>query len=149
MSTPEKPTSTLTAQIRKYIIAGGYPHIAAEANGVPKVVFERWLKEGRKEDASEEFKEFTNAITQAEAEARLVAETQAFKKDPLVWLKAGPGKPGWSQSSASANAKAEAMGAKQVRQEMQETISQLLSVLKDYPELRLELSEKLTESKKE
>ncbi len=93
---PAAVTQTLA-----YIRAGGYPHVAAAAAGVPPRVFRVWLERGERDDAREPYRGFVAGIVQASAQSRLVAEHAVLQKDPKFWLKHGPGKetpesPGWS-----------------------------------------------------
>lgn len=85
-------TPALKEQICSYIRSGGFSAIAAEAAGVPREVFERWLRCNRG---------FRVAVEQAIAHARIAAEARTLSDNPLAWLKHGPGKaeantPGWS-----------------------------------------------------
>src|SRR5436309_2698023 len=106
-------TPALQAVIVQFIRAGGYDWIAAEAAGVPRPVFERWLRWGERARRGS-YRDFFEQVLKARAEARLAAELTAFKKDARFWLRAGPGRespdrPGWSNSvkrAASANAAA-------------------------------------------
>ena len=73
---------------------------------MPEAVLERWLKRGRKKNASEPYRSFARNVDQALGQARLRAEMAAYKDDPKNWLKHGPGKerpgkPGWSALAKS------------------------------------------------
>src|SRR5207244_4277507 len=79
----------------------GFPHVAAEAAGVPKEVFDNWLKKAEKRGTKAPYCAFGDAVRTAVAQARLAAEMKAFQDDPIAWLKSGPGKerpgaPGWT-----------------------------------------------------
>ena len=67
-------TPALRSQIVAGIRAGGYPHVAAEAWGVPKETFDDWLKRGVAADAREPYRSFAKEVRQAQAQARLRAE---------------------------------------------------------------------------
>jgi hypothetical protein len=100
-SRPPPPTPALERQITAFIRAGGYPHVAAEAAGVPRRTFERWLRYGRQSRRDAVYHAFAAAVRQAAAQARLRAEMAALDSKPLDWLKYGPGKetadnPGWT-----------------------------------------------------
>jgi hypothetical protein len=93
-------TDAIQADICAYIRAGGFPHVAAEAAGVPLEVFQRWMELGAK-PRFKKHQAFRLAVIQAQAQARLSAEMTALKEDPVAWLKSGPGKelpgvPGWA-----------------------------------------------------
>src|ERR1700678_4070987 len=101
-------TPELEAKIVASIRAGGYPVVAAQAWGVSKELFERWLARGRRKNAREPYRRFARNVDQALGQARLRAEMDAYKDDPKSWLKHGPGKelpgqPGWSALVKSAD----------------------------------------------
>ncbi len=98
----------LTPQIEKdivsFIVAGGFPHVAAEAAGIPQEVFERWCRKGEKPDAAPRYRAFALAVRKAIAQARLGAEVEVRKQKPLDWLRSGPGRetaerPGWTANA--------------------------------------------------
>ena len=86
----------LTPQLRSQIVAairsGGYPHVAAEAFGVAKEIFDDWFKRGHENGAREPYLTFGREVSEAIAQARLRAEMSVFKDDPKVWLEHGPGR---------------------------------------------------------
>src|SRR5262249_22876437 len=95
-----KLTSELEQQILSGIRVGGYPHVAAEAYGVPRALFEKWMRHGEKY-RTHPYRRFWRRARQAQAQARLKAEMDARAKDARFWLHYGPGKettdtPGWS-----------------------------------------------------
>jgi hypothetical protein len=96
-----KLTPAIQKAICNYIVAGGFPHVAAEAAGVTKETFNLWCEMGRKRRAAPRFKQFWQAVCKAQAEARLSAEIELKSSDPKTWLRSGPGKemqgiPGWT-----------------------------------------------------
>src|SRR5437762_13230908 len=86
----------LTPQLRSQIVAGvragGYPHVAAEAWGVPRAIFDLWLERGQAKDGREPYASFARDVQTAYAQARLRAELAVFEDDPKVWLAHGPGR---------------------------------------------------------
>jgi hypothetical protein len=104
MPKPLYPWSEAAAtRIVTAIRHGAYPFIAAEAVGIPREVFANWMRRGSAKHAAPRFRHFRDQVREAIATARLAAEMQAFKDDPLFWLKYGPGKetaeiPGWSNA---------------------------------------------------
>jgi hypothetical protein len=97
-------TPLLREQILAGIRAGGYPHVAAEAWGVPREDFDDWLRRGRGIGARQPYRSFVLDVQQAHAQARLKAEIETFENDAKIWLEHGPGKettqrPGWSSSA--------------------------------------------------
>jgi hypothetical protein len=98
---PYELTPALERAITAYIRAGGFPQVAAEAAGVPRRLFVKWLRAARDKDGNVVYQDFRAAVRQAQAQARLQAEVAVLKAKPLDWLKCGPGKdrpgvPGWS-----------------------------------------------------
>src|SRR5262249_30618743 len=85
--TPDQGPRTL-AQIR----AGRYPHIAAEAAGVPRWVFAGWLRRGRQHSRGWQ-RRFWLKVREARAHAHALAAVEVRKKDVKFWLRYGPGKP--------------------------------------------------------
>src|SRR5437868_6493317 len=95
-------TPALQALIVQFIRAGGYEWVAAEAAGVPRRLFERWLRLGE-QTQRRPYREFFLQVLRARAEARLTAELGALKQDARFWLRHGPGReqadrPGWSNA---------------------------------------------------
>ena len=97
--------SKLTPEIHKritaYIRAGAYDWVAAQACGVGKTTFYRWL-EIAEQTGRPPYREFRDDLLQARAEARVAAEVEVRKADPKFWLRCGPGKdrpgePGWTE----------------------------------------------------
>lgn len=126
----------LTPDIERVIVAairaGGFPHVAAEAAGVPRRVFRRWLAMGRKPSAVP-YGQFRRNVMQARAHARLTAECEVRDKDPKTWLQAGPAKeaaeaPGWGKSAVKPAATDPA--------ELWKLFGQLTTALTPYPEAR-------------
>jgi hypothetical protein len=97
----------MSAEMRSQIIgsirAGGYPHVAAEAWGMPKEIFDDWMRRAAEPKAREPQRSFARDVKLAFAQARLSAEISVFKDEPKIWLIHGPGRekddsPGWSVS---------------------------------------------------
>jgi hypothetical protein len=133
-------TPAVQQAITAYIRAGGFPHVAAEAAGVPRAVFQRWLRRGQEAGARRAYRQFAAAVRQALAQARLGAEIAVLKNRPLDWLKCGPGReapgsPGWTgtvKAPAAAGPRANPL----LRPEMQELLAGLLQALSPFPEAR-------------
>ncbi len=139
-SKPIRLTPALSQQIAGAIRAGGYPHVAAEAFGVPKEIFDDWLKRGNEKDPWEPYKSFAFAIRAAFAQARLCAESAEFKKDPKLWLIHGPGRerdqqPGWSVSVKPAAPTDESHNAL-CEPEVMQLLHKVLEALRPFPEAR-------------
>ena len=134
--TPEVEQTLLT-----YVRAGGFPTVAAAAAGLPADIFVRWLRKGGEPGARRRYRDFSAAVLQAAAQARMAAEVQVFQKRPLDWLRCGPGRqaadsPGWT-----ATVKAPAVGPERetnllLLAEVQQFVHFLLDQLSAYPDLR-------------
>jgi hypothetical protein len=79
-------TRALQEKIAAFIRAGGFAHIAAEAAGLPRELFARWMERGESADAPANYRNFARAIREAEAQARLQAELNVRSDKPLDWL---------------------------------------------------------------
>ena len=143
-------TPELTGQIASAIRAGGYPHVAAEAYGVPKDVFDDWLKRGNTTNAWEPYRSFAFEIRQAFAQARLRAEMAGYEKDPKAWLIHGPGReseqrPGWSVSVHAVEATPESHNAL-LDPDIIKLFRTVLKVLEPFPEVRSHVAQALLDS---
>jgi hypothetical protein len=142
MASPRlRPTPLLCQQICAFIRAGGYAPVAAEAAGVPRQLFARWLARGLKRRARKVYREFAEAIRQAEAQARLAAEMAAYKKDALNWLKSGPGREapgrtGWSMPVRGRPRRERRSGNPLLHPTGARLLAALLQALTPFPEAR-------------
>jgi hypothetical protein len=133
-------TAALAQQIAAFIRAGGVPFVAAEAAGVPRGVFDRWLRRGSGPRASRRFRGLRQEVMQAHAQARLKAEVAILAERPLDWLRYGPGKdapdaPGWSAAVRARPPVRDEDGAF-ADPEIAATMERLLDALTPYPEVR-------------
>src|SRR5262245_2369717 len=97
-------TPALQVQIVASIRAGGFGHVAAQAWGVAKSVYESWLARGQGRRAREPYRSFAREVAAAQYQARLRAETGTFEEDSKFWPEHGPGRalrnePGWGSAS--------------------------------------------------
>ncbi len=92
----------LHAAIVAYIRAGAFEWVAAEAAGIHRATYYRWMDRGR-EATSGIYREFYDAVTEARAQARIAAEVQVRQDNPLAWLRYGPGRvsPGGRTATSS------------------------------------------------
>src|SRR5436309_2160636 len=147
MNDPRHPlTPEVQQQIVALVRAGGFPHVAAVAAGIPVKTFESWLRCGRARRPQPLYRDFYEAVQQALAQARLVAETQALRKAPLSWLRYGPGRqtgrlPGWTDAVKPPRMERHAFAASVQR--MQELVSTMLDALEAFPEARAALAQAL------
>lgn len=140
--TPEK-TQKILAGIR----AGAYPYIAAEANGVPKEVFDDWMSLGSRKNAWEPYRSFAEGVREAFAQARVRAETENLTKNPKLWLIHGPGReteqyPGWSASVKAASPEVEAANPL-CDPVLMNVLRAVLDALGPFPEARLRVAQVL------
>ncbi len=134
-------TPALQEQIGAFIRAGGYPHVAAAAAGVPEAVFTEWVQRGRASGAREPYRGFVLALDQAVAQARLTAETKTFQDNPYNWLKYGPGKetpavPGWTTTARAYPPTNVARTQPLADPVLRELLAKLLQALLPFPEAR-------------
>jgi hypothetical protein len=144
-------TPALQEKIVAFIRAGGYPHVATEAAGLPREVFARWRARGRRTDAPPAYREFERAICEAEAQARLDTEVNVRKEKPLDWLKAGPGKdradsPGWTNPGKPRTSAGGSADVQSLRAQLLHLLGRCAEKLQDYPEARATLAAWLASS---
>ena len=92
-------TPELTAIIVAKIVSGAFPTVAAASSGVPETTFMRWLRRGRNPRSPKAYRQFWVAIEGARAKACHDAETRVFIKEPLEWLRRGPGRSRWGDKT--------------------------------------------------
>jgi hypothetical protein len=135
----------LTPQVARQIVAairaGAFPHDAAEAAGVPRDVFETWLRRGAARGQRKDYARFADAVREAAAQARVKATLEVFQDDPLSWLKHGPGKetptrPGFSTPIKPHLTQDNRQVNVLLEPGMQGLFAALLQVLAPYPEAR-------------
>jgi hypothetical protein len=135
-------------QILSFLRAGAFPHVAAEAAGLQRQVFRRWLKSGEKKRAREPFRTFAREVRKACAQARLRAELAAWKLDPKFWLKYGPGRelpdcPGWTGETRAGSCGDPAAEDLALHPQWNQLCALLLGALDPFPEARFTLAEML------
>ncbi len=91
--------ATLTS-ICACIQAGVSPYRAATAYGIPERTFYRWLKQGERGEPP--YDEFHRRVTEAGGKAVAAAEMLVFTKNPLAWLRLGPGREDWGDHPRAA-----------------------------------------------
>lgn len=142
----------LTEEIQKivcaYIHSGAFPHMAAEAAGVSRELFEVWMRRGAKKGKKSEYHAFAAAVRKAVATARVAAEIRAFQEEPLAWLKSGPGKeraenPGWTTTVKPAKHTHNSVNIL-LTPDGQRLMMTLLQLLAPYPEARAAVAQALS-----
>jgi len=144
MNDPRHPlTPEVQQQICCFIRAGCFAQTAAEAAGIPAKTFNTWMRYGRARRPVPLYRDFLEAVHQAQAQARVVAESEARRKAPLSWLRYGPGRetsrmPGWTDP-VKPRPRKESCGRSFNR--FQEMLPVLLEVLGPFPEARAALAD--------
>lgn len=139
-------TPAIEQAIVAYIRAGGFPHVAAEAAGVPREDFERWLQLGRAPGARKRYRDFAAAIAQAVAQARLGAEVSIRNDKPLDWLRSGPGRESADCTGWTGTVKprlAGPAGPLLLQPEVQTLLREVLETLQQFPEARAAIAPRL------
>src|SRR5262245_22073816 len=143
------PRHQLTPEVQERICAlvraGGFPHVAAVAAGIPVKTFNSWMRWGGAKRPVPRYRDFREAVEQAHAMARLVAEGEALRRAPLSWLRFGPGResgrlPGWTDAVKPARQeKRIGMSVTHLR----ELIPVMLAALDAFPDARAALTASL------
>lgn len=144
---PARRANRLTPEVHQtivaYLRAGGYPHVAAEAAGIPYRVFRGWLRTGSRGDSAKRYRAFARDVVQAIAQTRLLAESEVFKHDKRTWLRNGPGKeaeqiPGWSNPPRAEGRAPWEQGPTDLLRspEVLDLIRRLRTALEPFPEAR-------------
>jgi hypothetical protein len=145
---PRRTHPTITPKFIKdvtaFIRAGGFPHVAAEAAGVPADVFDDWLARGAKKvrrDSNPLYRQLRDEVRTAKAQARLKAEIAVMEDNPAKWLQQGPGKEKPEQEGWTVPVKPILREANQtinvlLSPQMQGLFATILHLLEPYPEAR-------------
>ncbi len=149
-----KLTPDIQRSIAAFVTAGGFPHVAAEAIGIPAAVYHRWMERGNPMNRPRAWKPHAlytplwQAVMQARAQARLTAEVQALRQEAVKWLMQGPGKetpdsPGWSQMVRPSPPPEGREINLLLEPQMQGVFAAMLQVLAPFPEARAALADAL------
>jgi hypothetical protein len=138
----------IATQILAFLRAGGMPHVAAEAAGLPYKTYRQWLRRGGRAGAAEPFRQFACDARTAVAQSRLKAEIAVREKDPKFWLKYGPGKetpdrPGWTGEVRPRPLPKQEPAEMIYHPQWRKLCTFLLQALDKYPEARLALVQAL------
>ena len=79
-------TQALIEEIAVRVQSGAFPHVAAEAAGVPAEVFQEWMERGSRPGAREPYRGLAEQVRHAHGHARCVSEVALRQKDPKAWL---------------------------------------------------------------
>lgn len=140
MSRSRNPlTETVQQAIVAYVRAGGFSHVAAEAAGVPIEVFDDWMARPEKR-----YRDFAQAVRQAQAQARLRTEITLLDNRPLDWLRCGPGKPRPGYPGWTAPARAAAIAGEEapllLNRNVQMLLGKLIAAMESHPEVRARIT---------
>jgi transposase-like protein len=140
-------TPELHQQIVAAIRAGGYPHVAAQAFGVPPKLLDKWMQRGMAKQARDPWRTFAQEARLAHAQARLKAEVDVLREAPRYWLEHGPARdradaPGWSSATAPAPASVEPPNVL-LDPVFLEAVHDLLDALSPQPDLRRDAAQRL------
>jgi hypothetical protein len=138
-------TEQLILRIAARVKGGAFPHVAAEAEGVPVEVFHDWMERGSRPDAREPYRGLAERVRHAHGHARCMAEVHLREHDPKAWLLNGPGKnsdslPGWSTPVRGQGETKRRTAGLLAQPQMQALIASLLEALTPYPEARAALA---------
>src|SRR5262245_18519930 len=117
------------------VLAGGYPHVAATAWGVPRRVLDAWQTRPPRGDAGA----FVRELEEASARARLRAEMAVFEDPARIWLEHGPGREsagtrGWSSHVQAAGLAAG--GNPWLNAEFMSFVTWIMGLLEPMPDIR-------------
>jgi hypothetical protein len=140
-----KLTQELQNTILSWIRAGGYPHVAALAAGIPEPVWRHWQERGKRRNP---YKRFFVQVAQAHATARLKAETATLDEGARFWLKHGPGRegpgnPGWANMVSPMLTQTSETSNVFLSGEFLQFMATLRAALAPYPEALMALSNAL------
>jgi hypothetical protein len=138
-------TEALVADIATRVQGGAFPHVAAEAAGIPAEVFQEWMERGSRPGAREPYRSLAIRVRNAHGHARCMAEVDLRQNEPKAWLLNGPGKisealPGWSAPVKGQAAERDEINVLLERQ-LQTFLVTLLEALGPFPEARLAVAE--------
>jgi hypothetical protein len=143
-------TEAVVAQITARVQGGAFPHVAAEAAGIPAEVFQGWMERGSRPEARDPFRALAERVRFAHGHARCMAEVALRKGEPKAWLLNGPGKnsdvlPGWSNPvKGQPLPDREALNAL-LDARVQALLAALLAALEPHPEARAAVAVALAE----
>jgi hypothetical protein len=143
-------TEALIQDIATRVQSGAFPHVAAEAAGVPAEVFHDWMERGSRPGARDPYRALAERVRHAHGHARCMAEVDLRQNDPKAWLLNGPGKnsdrlPGWSAPvKGQPNRDSRAVNLL-LEPQLQALLARLLEVLAPFPEARAAVAVALTE----
>jgi hypothetical protein len=112
---PTKLTPEVHHEVVSYIRAGAFSWVAAQAAGVSKTTFHRWMQRGSEEQRGP-YHAFAEDVRQAQAQARVAAEAEVRRLQPFHWLRYGPGRerpgePGWTEQVVVVDERSEQLEA--------------------------------------
>jgi hypothetical protein len=128
-------------ELLAFVRAGVFPLVAAQAAGISRRTFLRWLRRGSRAGARQPYAGFVSELRKTAAMARAMSEVAVAKKDPKFWLTRGPGKqranyPGWTGEVKAPPVHPHTDAHWQSRAELAELCQRLMKALEGFPEAR-------------
>lgn len=148
-----KLTPNIQQSIVNFVLAGGYPEVAAESVGIPRRILAQWLQCGEGAGVASIYGAFARAVRKAQAQARLQTEIDVREAKPLDWLKCGPGRetadtPGWTTASKARTPNSAKPDLERIRAEVFALFGECVEQLRAYPEARATLAAWLEEKRR-
>jgi len=138
MSTKKpKLTADLIETICTRLKAGAFEKVAVESLGVSWATYQEWLNQAARPNCGTIHRMLADAVMQARAHARFMAEMEMREKDAKVWLLQGPGRRTPTQEGwGSGDKPAAAAETGEARALLFELCAVLLKALTPFPEAR-------------
>lgn len=143
-------TYALLERICQRIRGGAFEHVAAEAEGIPRQIFNDWLQRAETPRPRRIYRDLKEMVMQAHAHSRYMAEVKMRLENPRFWLLHGVGKEtrhalGWSRP-------ADASGPNELSEpldigrhpEILDLISRIRKILQNHPAALADLREALS-----
>lgn len=111
----ETMPADLYARMLLYVKLGAFDSVAAGSVGVSPTTFSTWMRRGHEDFAAQVSSPYSRLwldVYHARCQARLMAEVQVKRENPLAWLQRGPGRtlPAVVQKESGEEAMAELPG---------------------------------------
>jgi hypothetical protein len=142
MATKPKLSADLIESICARIKAGAFERVAVESLGVSWACYQGWMQFAADPHSGTVYKMLADAVMQARAQARFMAEMEIHEKDRKVWLLQGPGREANAEDGWGKPAKTPASAdAAEARAPFWRLCEQLLIALAPFPEARAAAAE--------
>jgi hypothetical protein len=129
-------TPALLQDICTRLQAGAFDQVAVESLGVPFDVFQNWMRMGQRKGTRRLYRQLVEAVRQARAQARFMAEMKMREEDTKVWLLSGPGRDTPTQAGWGSGSRAGPAEEAEATVKIWDLCAALLDALAPYPEAR-------------